>query len=75
MIVPLKRRDCLGSFCTGFFISLRWIHGLNKRGAGDEREARVGDDGNECRGDGGRLPYRNIPLSGSKENVRLRCLN
>ena len=75
MIVSLKRRNCRDSFCTGFFISLRWIHDLNKRGAGDEREARVGDDGNECRGDGGRLPYRNIPLSGSKENVRLRCLN
>ena len=42
MIVSLKRRDCLGSFCTGFFVSLRWIHSLNKRGAGDEREARVG---------------------------------
>lgn len=75
MIVSLKRRDCLGAFSTGFFAILSWRHGLNKRDAGDEREARVGDDGNECRGDGERLPYRNIPLCGSKENVRLRCLD
>ena len=75
MIVSLKRWDCLDAFSTGFFTILRWRHGLNKRGAGDERETRVGDDGNECRGDGGRLPYRNVSLSGSKENVRLRCLD
>ena len=42
MIVSLKRRDCLGAFSTGVFTSLRWRHGLNKRGAGDEREARMG---------------------------------
>lgn len=53
MIVSLKKRVCLGAFSTGFFTSLRWRHGLNKRGAGDEREARVGMMGTSAEGTAG----------------------